>query len=209
MSFNKNDYVNIFEDVFIKNVYNDWKVDKKSAGKDIVGKHYENFIRVVYSEMGFLPIESRTKILGSEYNADSAFGENQDKIKLILEDKGHYLDSTFLTRAMTNASHVFLKCIKQNIDTPYFIIDCPTKYSKYEYMFNELKEVYKECIQEILDVKFKYLYVCEHDRIESETYFASSSNPFVLDEKLIEQKLEFLYSIKDSMTIIQPTPNEL
>jgi hypothetical protein len=191
MGFDVKDYKEKFNSEFYQPAYNEWRVDNKS-GKDTVGRYYEKFIDKLYSSYGLPIYNKKMKILGSEYNADTVIGTNEKKIILVSEDKGHYLDKTFLKRALSNATDLCFECLESNTPLPFFVINCPTTYGRYEVICDKELRKYDNEIVNILKEKLRYFPVCKHDRIPEKKYFTSINCSFEFDDALIENKLNFI-----------------
>jgi len=189
---NVSDFKKLFNDEFYNKVYQKWRVNQEKSGKDIVGQQYELFRKLYYKNYG-LNIGSGRKIFGSSYNCDTVV-KRGNEIIILEEDKANYVDSCFLGRAIQNATQVFNECIKQNIPIPYFIISSSTRYNKYEEIYKEKIETIREDLVEILNQKFIYLPLCEHDR-RINGYFETSDNCFDLSDNLIEKQNKFIESL--------------
>lgn len=183
-------FKNLFQNEFYTPSYKRWKIQQEKAGKDIIGEQYEMFRKQYYKKFGF-EIGNGKKIFGSSYNCDTVVKKN-GKIVILEEDKASYVDSCFLGRAIQNATQVFNECLKQKIDIPYFVISSSTKYNKYEEIYKEKIETIREDLREILNEKFIYLPLCEHDRISQKKYFMKEENCFNLSDKLIENQNKFV-----------------
>lgn len=184
---NFNEYYNM--------VYSRWRINKEKAGKDIVGEEYESFRRRYYISKG-LEIGNCKNVLGSGVNTDLVIMKN-GRVVIVEEDKGSYIDGTFLKRAMIDASLIFNSCIMKNIETPYFILSCPTKMSNYEKTFNKLIVLFNDSIREELNKKFLYLPLCKNGRIGRNIYFRSVDNHFELSDDLLEGQENLIDKIID------------
>jgi len=182
----------LFVDKFYTPTYQDWRVDKIKAGKDIVGERYEDFRKEYYKSMGF-EIGSGKRIFGTSYNCDTV-AKIDDVIVILEEDKANYVDSCFLGRALQNAAQVFNTCLKKGIKIPYFVISSSTRYNKYKVIYDEKVETFREDLVKILNEKFVYLPLCEHDR-RVKGYFETPDNCFELSDKLIEKQNKFVSGI--------------
>ena len=183
----------LFVDKFYKPTYQDWRVDKVKAGKDVVGEKYEDFRETYYKDMGF-EIGDGRKIFGSSYDCDTVVKKNGEVV-ILEEDKGHYVDSTFLNRALTNAAQVMFKCIEDEIKPPKFVLSCPTKMNTFDKIFEENVKVLREDIQKLIRENFIYLPLCKHDRISKTKYFESEDNCFELNDELINNQNEFVVGV--------------
>lgn len=190
-----NTFKQTFENVFYQPTYLDWRIKKKS-GKDIVGAHYENFRSELYKQFGLELSKKKKKIFGSSYNADLAIEKN-GKIILVEEDKGHYVDSCFLKRAVGNFAEVVSNCIDKKVNVPYFVLSCSTKMRNFNNIFDSYIKIYREDIQKEIKEKFLYFPLCENGRIDAKKYFQSNQNCFSLSDKLLTNQINFLNSLRN------------
>lgn len=170
------------------------KNNSNKAFKDIVGHEYETFRRNMWKIAGYQLSNSQTKFAG--WTADIIVKHN-DKIVAIEEDKAHYVDSCFLDRFYSNAAKIVSYCLKNNIDVPYIVLSCPTSYALFDKKKNEILELYRKDIVDILNVKVKYLNVCNHDRIIKRLYYKTNNNPFVLNEAKVKENVQFINNINN------------
>lgn len=182
---NFNEYYNM--------VYSRWRINKEKAGKDIVGEEYESFRRRYYTSKG-LEIGNRKNVLDSGVNTDLIIVKD-GKVVIVEEDKGSYIDGTFLKRAMIDASLIFNSCNMKNIETPYFILSCPTKMLNYEETFNKLIVLFNDTIRKELIEKFLYLPLCKNGRVGRDIYFKSVNNHFELSDDLLEDQEKLIDKI--------------
>jgi len=186
----------LFESKYYKPAYKAWRIDSEKAGKDIIGENYEMFRKELYEKLGFEVDAKTKKVFGTNYNPDLII-KNNNEIVIIEEAKGHYVDSCFLTRAISDAAKIMNKCIKDDINLPYFILSCSTKMRGFEERFVEEIEVLRKDIREALLVKFIYLPLCEHGRIQSKNYFTTDNNCFELNNELIKKQNNIIMEIKN------------
>jgi hypothetical protein len=182
----------LFKTEFYDKSYKRWRIDEEKAGKDIIGDQYEKFRAMYYKSYGFSTGNGR-KIFGSSYNCDTVVKRGNDVV-ILEEDKANYVDSCFLGRAIQNATQVFNSCLKQGIPIPYFVISSSTKYNKYEVIYKDKIETIREDLVDILNNKFIYLPLCEHDR-RINGYFETPDNCFTLSDTLIEKQNKFVESL--------------
>ena len=188
-----NEVLSLFVSFFYQPVYKKWRIDKKKAGKDIVGEEYENFRREYYKSKGF-EIGNSSRVLGSTVNTDIVVVKN-GSIVIVEEAKGSYVDSTFLTRAMIDAARIFKKCMDENKEPPLFILSCTTKMKNFDKVFGETLLIIDSSIRPVMINNFKYLPLCDNDRLKREKYFKSEENNFVLSEKLIFEQEEIINKV--------------
>lgn len=173
-----------FTNFFYNPVYYKWRIKKEKAGKDIVGEEYENFRREYYKSKG-LVLGETNKILGTDVNCDISV-KIGEKIVIIEEDKGSYVDSTFLCRAMVDAAKIFEKCISENIEPPLYILSCTTKMKNFDYVFESVLKILDQKLKSVMLEKFKYLPLCNNSRMNKKKYFKTEKNNFVLCENLVK-----------------------
>ena len=185
--------------MFVKEFYNptykNWRILEERAGKDIVGAEYEKYREKFYSKLGF-EIGSGNKVFGTNYNCDLAVLQNS-KIVILEEDKAHYVDNCFLTRALANAAEVMNSCINNDYEPPWFILSCATKMNNFQDIFEKRVCLFREDIQEFIREKFVYFPMCKHNRVRANKYFQTKHNCFELDDQLIKNQLDFLERVKN------------
>jgi hypothetical protein len=185
----KKNNLNLIKSLFneyYSNVYLKWRIDNKKAGKDIVGEEYELFRKKYYKSKG-LVIANNKNVLNSEVNVDNVIMFN-GKIVILEEDKGSYVDGTFLKRAMIDAATIFQKCFEENIESPYFILSSTTKMRNYDSTFNRICLLFNENIKKEIQKKFMYLPLCNHGRVKKSIYFKTEINHFKLCDTLLENQ---------------------
>ena len=80
----------LFNEKFYKPTYQDWRIDEIKAGKDIVGKNYEDFRKDFWESHGF-EVSQQKKLFGI-FDVDTLVYKNGELVA-IEEDKGHYVVS--------------------------------------------------------------------------------------------------------------------
>ena len=188
------DFKTLFNSEFYDKSYQRWRVNSEKAGKDIIGEQYESFRRLYYQNNGFT-IGNGKKVFGSSYNCDTVVKKG-NKIIILEEDKGHYIDSCFLGRAISNAAEVFSECLDRGIEIPFFVISSPTKMNNYDIICERRFKLYREDIVNLLKSKFLYFPLSENGRISKEKYFASNVSSFNLSDELIETQNRFVDTLK-------------
>jgi hypothetical protein len=188
------DFKTLFNSEFYDKSYQRWRVYSEKAGKDIVGEQYESFRRLYYQNNGFT-IGNGKKVFGSSYNCDTVVKKG-NKIIILEEDKGHYIDSCFLGRAISNAAEVFSECLDRGIEIPFFVISSPTKMNNYDIICERRFKLYREDIVNLLKSKFLYFPLSENGRIAKEKYFVSNVSSFNLSDELIETQNKFVNTLK-------------
>ena len=188
------DFKNLFNSEFYDKSYQRWRVDSEKAGKDIIGEQYESFRRMYYQSCGFT-IGNGKKVFGSSYNCDTVV-KNGDRVVVLEEDKGHYIDSCFLGRAISNAAEIFSECLDKGIEVPFFVISSPTKMNNYESICDRRFKLYREDIVILLRSKFLYFPLSENGRISKEKYFETAESCFNLSDELILNQNKFIETLK-------------
>ena len=168
------------------------------AKKDIVGEEYECFRKELIKSLGFR-IGTKTDILylsNNSFNPDQIILSPSGKLLALEEDKAHYVDKCFLSRAIINCARVVQKCLDSKIEVPYFILSCPTSYSKFEDEFSEGTRLFRHEIAREMKKKFKYFSFCGHDRVTKSKYLKEGVQPFVHDPQLIQREINFWNSLQ-------------
>ena len=178
---------------FNDNVYRRWRIENEKAGKDIVGEEYESFRAAIWTGLGaFVETDKKEKRLGS-YDPDLAIRRTVDgEIFLLEEDKGHYVDSCFLKRAMQNFSDVIMECLEQGREPPYFLLSCPTRMNNFQEVFKKSLLPFKEEVQHYFNEKFLYSPLCDHGRVARARYYASDQSCYKLNEGNIAKEISLL-----------------
>tara|TARA_B100000686_G_scaffold351397_1_gene450089 strand:- start:2083 stop:2670 length:588 start_codon:yes stop_codon:yes gene_type:complete len=181
---------------FFDTAYRRWRIDNEKAGKDIIGEEYETFRAAYWTALGATVVtDKKEKRIGS-YDPDLAIKKSPDgDIVLIEEDKGHYVDSCFLKRAMHNFGDVIVECIEQNKEPPYFILSCPTRMNNFDEVFNKSLRPFREDVQAYFREKFFYSPLCEHGRVRRNRYYTSDRCCFTLSDSYIEKEISLLRGI--------------
>lgn len=161
------------------------------ALKDIVGGAFENHRKRIWEHFGF-------KVSKEKY--DALFDVDWSityKGRLIgfEEDKGHYLDSCFLERALCGFCKTINKYQKNEKEIPLLIIHSFTRYNKFDEKLEDDMDTRKDKIREEIDKKLVYSTLVNSDRLgrnkwfSKELYDCYSKNA---DEELIKKDIEFI-----------------
>lgn len=185
--------VKMFND-FYNNVYRRWRLNNEKAAKDIVGEEYESFRKNFWLSQGF-ELGERTNVLDSGVKTDLVIIKDGEIIA-VEEDKGSYVDGTFLSRAISDCVKIFGKCLKDNKPVPYFILSCPTKMKNFESTFESGIEYFRTDIQDLLRKNFIYFPLCENSRVNRGKYFKTPYNHYNLCENNLNKEKEFIEKIK-------------
>lgn len=188
------EFKKLFNDYY-NSTYLRWRVNKEKAGKDIVGEEYESFRKGYYQENGF-GFGDKQNVLGSGVNCDLCLTID-GKIVIIEEDKGSYVDGTFLSRSLMDAAKIVSICISDNLPIPYFILSSPTTMKNYNKTFNENVVLFKNEISEVLKEKYIYLPLSEESRINRKIYFNTETNHFNISDKCLNIQEEIIEKIKN------------
>ena len=187
------DMKKMFVKEFYKTTYKNWRILEERAGKDIVGAKYEKYREKFYSKLGF-EIGCGKKVFGTNYDCDTAVELNGDVV-ILEEDKAHYVDNCFLTRALSNAAEIMNSCINNDYKPPWFILSCATKMNNYQDIFEKRVCLFREDIQNLIREKFVYFPMCKHGRVHKSKYFQTNQNCFEFDDNLIKDQLNFLEKV--------------
>lgn len=185
--------VKMFND-FYNNVYRRWRLNNEKAAKDIVGEEYESFRKNFWLGEGF-ELGDRNNVLDSGVKTDLVIMK-EGEIIAVEEDKGSYVDGTFLSRAISDCVKIFGKCLKDNKPVPFFILSCPTKMKNFEVTFESDIEYLRADIQDLLRKKFIYLPLCDNGRVNRKKYFKTPDNHYKLSENNLNKQKEFIEKIK-------------
>jgi hypothetical protein len=178
---------------YYQSVYQRWRILKEKAGKDIVGEEYEKLRKSFYQSFG-LTVNKTHDVYGSGINPDNVIVKNGEII-IIEEDKGSYVDGTFLKRALVDAATIFNTCIEKNINCPYFILSSTTKMNNYEEIYDKVVILFNEKLRNELKDKFIYLPLCLNGRVSQKKYFKTEKNHFELSKELLEKQTKTINEI--------------
>jgi len=163
--------INEYLDSFDANFCDAAIAARKETGKalkDIVGKKYEEHRRMLWESQGF---DWRRRLPKSAFTADGYMYDNNGKLLVVEEAKGHYVDSCFLERALTG----FVKQIKVFLDdgwtekeVPYFVLSSTATFKGYEQKFEEYLNLFLDAnpLKRLLREKVRYFAVSPHDRLD-------------------------------------------
>jgi len=180
-------------DKYYQSVYLRWRILKEKAGKDIVGEEYEKLRKEFYQSFGLI-VNKLQNVYGSGVNPDNVITKN-GKIIIIEEDKGSYVDGTFLKRVIVDAATIFSTCLEKNIKCPYFILSSTTKMNNYDETFDKIINLFNENLKKELKEKCIYLPLCTNGRVSQKKYFKTKENHFQLSEELLEVQTKTINKI--------------
>jgi hypothetical protein len=176
--------------------------EKGKALKDVVGKAFETHRKRIWEYFGFTVSKEKH---GALFDVDWAISYNDDLIALE-EDKGHYLDSCFMERAITGFCKTINTFTNNNIKIPVLIIHSFTTYKKFNDKLNEDLDTRKETIANEITKNLKYCTLTNNDRLSAKKWFASCVNCYTdnVNEELIIKDIEF---IKSLIPLPSPSPD--
>jgi len=158
--------------------------EKGKALKDIVGKAFETHRKRLWEYFGFTVSKDRH---GALFDVDWSILHN-GKLVAMEEDKGHYLDSCFMERALNGFAKTVNSYQKSGDIVPLLIIHSFTKYSKFQDKMIEDIDTRKESIAEELSKKVVYTTLTNCDRLSKKKWFSDSENCYsnnVVDEQIV------------------------
>lgn len=174
-----------------ENVNRRWRLNNEKSGKDIVGEEYENLRKTIYNQSG---LSAAPEMVG-DFNADLVVRDNRDKIRVIEECKGHYVDSCFLDRFLMNAARIidfYLQESYEEEDIPYIFLSSMTKYSNFQKKFDSIVKLFNEELRNLITKKVKYFSFCDHDRVRSGKYFKNNESGLEVSASLIKEQKDFI-----------------
>ena len=188
----------MLSDALVRNRFSDFyqntyfrKTCEDKAFKDIVGEEYEKYRKDLWSLAGFKAESGKV----ADYNVDLIVYDSAGNVKVIEEDKGHYVDLCFLKRFFSNAAEIINHFIAESKEVPYIVLSSPTTYRLYEENKEKIISLYRYDIQQVLRDKVKYLSICEHDRVRKTNYYQNKNSCFVLSESKIQNNINFMNNI--------------
>ena len=173
------------------------------ALKDIVGEVFETHRNRIWTHFGFT-VTKDTKTHGALFTVDLAIyhpNAPDDGLVALEEDKGHYLDSCFMERAITGFAKTINLYKKTEKTIPTLIIHSFTTYNLFHTKMEEDLETRREDIAMTLKEKVKYTTLTSRDRIPAKDWFGSGekgiSNAYSkhANETHIQQDIEFILSL--------------
>jgi hypothetical protein len=164
------------------------------ALKDIVGLAYENHRKRIWNHFGFDVSKDKHDAL---FDVDWSI-TYQGKLVALEEDKGHYLDSCFMERALTGFCKTVNAYQKKEKNIPVLIIHSFTRYTKFNEKLLEDMETRKPEISNEIQNKLIYTTLVNCDRLPKKKWFSTdayncySANA---DDDLILKDIEFIHSL--------------
>ena len=175
-------------DIAIKN-----KIESGKALKDIIGEEYEKHRKRLWEYFGFQVSKEKHEAL---FDIDWCISYN-GIIIAFEEDKGHYLDSCFLERAITGFSKTVNSYLKIKKEVPVLILHSFTTYSKFNEKLNDDLDTRKEEIVMEMKKKMFYTTLVNRDRLSKKSWFPTAENCYINNacEELIKKDIKFIKSL--------------
>lgn len=164
------------------------------ALKDIVGKVFEKHRERVWTHFGFEVSKDKH---GASFHVDWSITW-QGKLIAFEEDKGHYMDSGFMERAITGFCKTINAYQKIGKPIPLLILHSFTKYKKFNEKLEEDLDTRKTEIIDEINNKLVYTTLVEHDRIRKKKWFSTGVYDCYsvnASEELILKDIEFIQSL--------------
>lgn len=164
------------------------------ALKDVVGTEFELHRKRLWEHFGFRVSKEK---YGALFDVDWSITYNGVLIAFE-EDKGHYLDSCFMERALTGFSKTVNAYIKKNEPIPLLILHSFTKYKKFNEKLEEDMDTRKTEIRDEIQKKLLYTTLVECDRLPKKKWFSKDlydSYSVNASEELILKDIEFIQSL--------------
>lgn len=161
--------------------------------KDVIGGAYEQHRKRIWEQFGFKVSKDKHDAM---WKVDWTV-MYKGKLIAFEEDKGHYLDSCFLERALTGFSKTIVKYMKKEKEVPYFIINSFTTYSLFNNKMDEFCEILDTKVKKILKEKVIYISICKSDRINRKKWFKYNKDAYIehLDKDLVKKDILFIKSL--------------
>jgi hypothetical protein len=164
------------------------------ALKDVIGAAFENHRKRIWTYFGF---EVSKEKHGALFNVDWSITYNSRLIALE-EDKGHYIDSCFMERAISGFCKTVNEYQKKRIQVPILIIHSFTRYKKFSEKLEEDMDTRKPEIIEELQKKLVYTTLVDCDRLAKNKWFSSElydCYSLNVNEEFIIKDIEFIRSL--------------
>lgn len=174
---------------YIQNEHNTGK-----ALKDIVGKAYETHRKRVWNHFGFDVSKER---YGAMFDVDWSI-TYQGILIAFEEDKGHYMDSCFMERALTGFSKTVNTYQKKGKPVPVLILHSFTRYNKFSDKLEEDMDTRKAEIRDEIKKKIVYTTLVECDRLPKNRWFSKELyNCYSINatDELIIKDIKFIRSL--------------
>ena len=175
---------------------NDIKSQHKTgkALKDVIGTAFELHRKRLWEHFGCRVSKQK---YGALFDVDWSI-RYKGVLIAFEEDKGHYLDSCFMERALTGFSKTINAYIKNNEPTPLLILHSFTKYKKFNEKLEEDMDTRKKEIKDEMQKKLSYTTLVECDRLPKNKWFSKDLYDCYsvnVSEELILKDIEFIQSL--------------
>ena len=182
--------------ISLREADNEIRIEKErgqKALKDIIGKTFENHRKRVWEYFGFTVSKDKHNAL---FDFDWSISYS-DQLIAMEEDKGHYLDSCFLERALTGFAKTVNYYQNNGIIVPILIIHSFAKYNKFHTKKMEDLDTRKPQITDELTTKLVYTTLTTRDRLPKNKWFSHCDNCYSdnTDDDLIIQDITFIISL--------------
>ena len=141
------------------------------ALKDIVGVVFEQHRKRIWEHFGFTVSKDRHDAL---FDVDWSITYNGTLVALE-EDKGHYVDSCFLERALSGFCKTINMYQSINKPIPSLILHSFTRYKKFSEKLKEDMDTRKPSIVDEIQKKFVYTTLTSSDRLSKSSWFSKDS----------------------------------
>lgn len=162
------------------------------ALKDVVGLSFENHRKRIWNYFGFDVSKDKHQ---AKFDIDWAITYNGILIAFE-EDKGHYVDSCFMERALSGFCKTINAYQNENKPTPLLILHSFTRYSKFTDKLEEDMDTRKDKIKDELMKKLVYTTLANCDRLKKwfskDSYDCYSVN---VNDELIKKDIQFIRSL--------------
>lgn len=168
--------------------------DTGKALKDIVGAAFETHRKRIWNYFGFDVSKEKYDAL---FDIDWSI-TYKGKLIAFEEDKGHYLDSCFLERALTGFCKTINKYLQIEKNLPILIIHSFTRYKKYNEKLEEDMDTRKTQIKDEIQKKLVYTTLVDCDRLPQKKWFSKDLyNCYSVNasDDLIRKDIEFIRSL--------------
>ena len=164
------------------------------ALKDVVGTAYELHRKRLWEHFGFVVSKEKH---GACFDVDWSITYNGVLIAFE-EDKGHYLDSCFMERALSGFSKTVNAFIKKNKPIPLLIIHSFTKYKLFKEKLEEDMDTRKTQIRDEIQKNLLYTTLVDCNRIPKNKWFSEDLYDCYsvnASEEFILKDIEFIQSL--------------
>jgi len=164
------------------------------ALKDIIGLAFEKHRKRVWNYFGFDVSKERHEAM---FDVDWSITYKGDLIAFE-EDKGHYVDSCFMERALTGFCKTVNTYQKNNKPIPVLILHSFTRYKKFSEKLKEDLDTRKVEIRDEIQKKLVYTTLVECDRLSKKRWFSKDlydCYSLNANDDLMIKDIEFIQSL--------------